>query len=189
MSARRYSNIIGFDDAPFTPGDIGNVSVVGTVFTGLKLTGVVIGEVEKDGDDATEKLANLIAGSRFYAHVQLVMLQGITLAGFNVVDIEALHQRLGLPVLVVSRKLPDRPAIQHALTSRVRNGVQKWTLLEKMGDPEPVGSVYVQRIGLTMVEAASVVERFAIHSHLPEPLRVAHLIAGALVRGQSRGRP
>ena len=98
MATRRYSNIIGFDDAPFTPDQVGPVPVVGVVFTGLKLTGVVIGEVEKDGSDAAEKLAQLVAGSKFAEHVQLVMLQGITLAGFNVVDVLSLHQRLGLPV-------------------------------------------------------------------------------------------
>jgi endonuclease V-like protein UPF0215 family len=34
----------------------------------------------------------------------------------------------------------------------------------------------------------AVVERFALHSHIPEPLRTAHLIAGAIAEGQSRGK-
>jgi hypothetical protein len=189
MSQKRFSNLIGFDDASFSHAEVGNVPVVGTIFTGLHLTGVVMGQVEKDGADATEKLAQLVAGSRFAKHIQLVMLQGIALAGFNVVDVAELHARLGLPVLVVSRKMPNLASIQKALLAQVREGAQKWALIEKLGQPEPAGKVYIQRAGLTPEEARAVVERFAIHGHIPEPLRVAHLIAGAVARGQSRGRP
>jgi hypothetical protein len=53
---------------------------------------------------------------------------------------------------------------------------------------EPAGPVYVQRVGLSLDQAAAVVKRLAIEGSLPEPLRVAHLIAGAIAEGQSRGR-
>lgn len=189
MTSKRFSNIIGFDDAPFTHDYVGPVKMVGAVFTRLKLTGVLMGEVEKDGEDAAPKIAKLLAGSRFMEHVQLVMLQGIALAGFNVVDVFYLHRQLGLPVLVVARKLPDMAAVRSALINQVRNGQQKWAIIEKLGPPEPAGNVYVQRVGLTLEQARDVVERFAAHSHIPEPLRTAHLIASALVGGHSRGRP
>ena len=188
MATKHFSNLIGFDDAPFSHDHTGPVKVVGTIFTGLYLTGVVIGEVEKDGADAAEKLARVVAESRFAEHVQLVMLQGIALAGFNVVDVFDLHHRLEMPILVVSRKLPDLAAIQRALMTQVREGEQKWALIEKLGPPEPVGHVYIQRVGLTPEEAQAVIARFTLHGHIPEPLRVAHLIAGALVNGQSHGR-
>jgi hypothetical protein len=189
MARKRYSNIIAFDDAPFTHDYAGPVQVVGTVFTGLQLTGVVIGEVEKDGSDAAAKLAQLVAGSRFAEHVQLVMLQGIALAGFNVVDVQDLHLRLGLPILVVMRKLPNLAAIRSALTRQVREGEAKWALIEQPGPPERAGRVYIQRVGLTAEAANAVIARFTLHGHIPEPVRVAHLIAGALVGGESRGRP
>jgi endonuclease V-like protein UPF0215 family len=189
MSPKRFSNVIGFDDAPFSPDYVGNVPVVGTVFTGLQLTGVVIGEVEKDGTDAAANLAKLVAASKFAEHVQLVMLQGIALAGFNVVDVFALYEQLQLPVLVVSRRLPDLAAIKDALLTRIQEGEQKWRWIEQLGPMEPAGQVYVQRVGLTPEEAVAVVERFALHSHIPEPLRTAHLIAGAIAEGQSRGKP
>jgi hypothetical protein len=94
-----------------------------------------------------------------------------------------------MPILVVSRKLPDMAAVQKALLAEVRGGEQKWGLIEQLAPLEPAGKVYVQRMGLSLAEAVATVKRFAIHSHLPEPLRTAHLIAGAVVRGQSRGRP
>jgi endonuclease V-like protein UPF0215 family len=53
---------------------------------------------------------------------------------------------------------------------------------------EPAAGVWVQRAGLTLAEAAAAIERLAVHGNLPEPLRVAHLIAGGVGTGESRGR-
>ena len=185
---RRFTTIAGFDDAPFPAGHEGSVQVVGTVYAGMKLNGVLIGEVEKDGQDAASKLASLVAESRFAPIVQLLMLQGIAMAGFNVVDVFSLHERLARPILVVSRKRPDVAAIKEALLARVRGGTRKWALIERLGPMEPAGNVFVQRVGLTLEEAEATVRRFAIEGAIPEPLRVAHLIAGAVAEGQSRGR-
>jgi len=183
------SNAVGFDDAPFPRTHRGSVRIVGAVFADLRFDGVLIGEVEKDGSDATDELVRLVHGSRFAEHVRLVLLQGIAFAGFNVVDVHGLHRRLGRPVLVVARRRPDVEAIRAALHSRVPGGSEKWALIERAGPMEPVGGVFVQRAGLSLEQAESVVNRLAVHGRIPEPLRVAHLIAGALARGQSHGRP
>jgi len=187
MRARRYSNVVGFDDAPFARSHRGDVQVVGAVFAGTRLDGILTGRVRRDGANATRELVRLVAESKYARHVQLVMLQGIALAGFNVVDVHALAEALEMPVLVVARHRPDMEAVRRALLGRVPAGARKWALIEHMGPMEPVARVYVQRMGLSLEEAGRVVERFAIHGHVPEPLRVAHLVAGALATGESRG--
>jgi hypothetical protein len=189
MSKRRFSNVIGFDDAPFERDYRGPVTIVGAVFARRRLDGVLVGTVEKDGSDAAQKLASLIQTSKFAEHIRLVMLQGITLGGFNVVDVVALHERLQLPVLVVSRRAPDMAAIRRALVQHLPRGLEKWARIEAAGDMEPAGTVFVQRVGLTHAQAMDVLAQWAFHSRIPEPLRCAHLIAGALVTGQSRNRP
>jgi len=184
---RRFSHVVGFDDAPFTRDHRGNVAVVGTVFAGLRLEGVLVGRVRRDGANATEVLARLVTGSK-YRQLQLILLQGIALAGFNVVDIERLHRCAGLPVLAVCRRAPRFARIRAALLARVRGGARKWALIEKLGPMERIGGVHVQRAGLSFAEADAVVRRLAVNGSYPEPLRAAHLIAGALGSGQSRGR-
>jgi len=118
---KRYSNIIGFDDALFPAAHTGAVKVVGAVYAKARLDGILIGEVKRDETNAARTLARLVAGSKFGQSVQLVMLQGIALAGFNVVDVFALYERLGLPVLVVARRRPDMAAIRSALL-KLRGG-------------------------------------------------------------------
>jgi endonuclease V-like protein UPF0215 family len=183
------SSVIGFDDFPFPRTHRGDVQVVGTVYTGLRLEGIISGRIRRDGVNATDRLTHLIRGSRFAPQLRLVMLQGIALGGFNVVDIHGLHQRLNIPVLVVARKAPDLRAIEDALLNRVRGGARKWRLIKRAGTMEPISGVYVQRAGLTLKEAGKVIERFAVCGRIPEPLRIAHLIAGGIGVGQSKGRP
>jgi uncharacterized protein len=120
--------------------------------------------------------------------LQLVMLQGIALGGFNVVDIHGLQAELGIPVLVVARRAPRMGLIREALLGRVPGGRRKWALVERAGPMEPVGGVFVQRAGLGLDAAGEVIRRFSVYGHLPEPLRVAHLIAGGVGTGESRGR-
>jgi uncharacterized protein len=189
MSSRKFSNVVGFDDAPFDRNHQGPVMVVGAVFAGLRLDGVLTGTIEKDGADAAESLAGLILGSKFAGHIRLIMLQGIGLGGFNVVDAPALHEKTGLPVLVIARVKPDMDAIRKALQNGIPDGHRKWSIIQGLGEMEPVNGIYMQRIGFTPEEAAAVIRRFSVNSNIPEPIRVAHLIAGAMATGQSRGAP
>jgi endonuclease V-like protein UPF0215 family len=178
---------VGFDDCPFEREHRGDVPVIGAVFASSRLEGILCGSVRRDGANATRNLTRLIAESKYSAQLQLVMLQGIAFAGFNVVDLGRLNRELDLPVLVVVRRRPRLERVRSAL-ERVPGGARKWALIERLGPVEPVGRVFVQREGLSLSEAAAAIARHAIHGTIPEPLRTAHLIAGGIATGQSRGR-
>lgn len=161
---------------------------MGAVFAGLRLEGVLCGRVRRDGVNATRELIRLIGRSRYRRQLQLILLQGISLAGFNVVDIELLHRTLGIPVIAVVRRQPRMARVRTALLSRVRGGARKWRLLERLGPAEPLAGLWVQRGGIEPDVAGRVLARLAVAGTIPEPLRTAHLIAGAIATGQSRGR-
>ena len=184
----RYAHAIGFDDAPFAPGHRGDVLIVGTVYAGSRLEGVLSGKVRRDGVNATRALAGLVRGSRFSEHLQLVMLQGVAMAGFNVIDLHALHEALQVPVLAVARHAPDLEAMRRALLTRVPGGRRKWRLIERLEPMRPAAGLYLQPVGMSLSEAAEVVSRFALHGNMPEPLRAAHLIAAGIGAGESRHR-
>lgn len=185
---RAFSHIVGFDDFPFPRGHCGDVPIVGTIYSGLRLEGVVSGKVQRDGVNATRVLIELVRDSKFGAHLQLVMLQGVAMAGFNVVDVTRLHAALGVPVLVVARHAPRPEAMRRALLERIPGGGAKWAHVERLGPMEPLAGVHVQRMGISLREAEAVLRRTAVNGTIPEPLRAAHLIAGGMGAGQSRGR-
>jgi uncharacterized protein len=189
-----YSNVIGFDDAPFSREHRGDVRIVGAVCSRTRLDGVVCTRVRRDGADATRRIIEVLSTSGFRKHLHAVLLQGIAVAGFNVVDVETLYRTLGLPVLVVVRKQPDMAAIRRALfqggplTRGIPGAVRKWRLIERAGAPEPLSGLFVQRVGLSLADAEDLLAKTRLHGLLPEPIRLAHLIAGGVTTGRSRGR-
>jgi uncharacterized protein len=186
--ASKHAHVIGIDDAPFAREHRGDVLVVATAFSSLRMEGVLSTKVRRDGRNATHALATLILSSRFAAHTQAILLQGIALAGFNVVDIHELRETTRIPVLVVARRRPRMDAIRDALLTHVPGGARKWSLIERAGPMEPTSGVFVQRAGLSIPEASAIITRFAIYGRIPEPLRAAHLIAGGVTDGHGRGR-
>lgn len=191
MSGRRgpsYSHVVGFDDAPFEPAERGEVLIVGAVYSRACLEGVMSGHVRRDGDDATRVLARLVARSRFAAHLQAVLIQGIAMGGFNVVDIHALRRAVHRPVITAVRHAPDLEAIHRALLQNVPGGARKWERIERAGPMQYLAGLYVQLAGIAPEAAEPLLERLRIHGRLPEPLRTAHLIAGGIATGESRHR-
>ena len=181
------SHVIGFDDSPFDRRHRGDVRVVGAVYAGTRLEGILSGRVRRDGANAARNLERLVAGSKFRPQLQLIMLQGVALAGFNVVDVRALSAGVGGPVLVVSRRRPRLERVRAALL-RLPGGARRWRLIEALGPMEPLRGVFVQRVGLSPEAALEALERTTAHGTIPEPLRTAHLVAGGVATGQSRGR-
>ncbi|MGA9665383.1 MAG: DUF99 family protein [Gallionella sp.] len=185
---RRISHVVGFDDAPFERSHRGDVLVVGAVFAGNRLDGVISTKVRRDGANAAQRLIECITGSKYFDQLQAILLQGIAFAGFNVVDLQRLHDATGLPVLAVARRRPDLPAIRKALLEQVPGGARKWRLIEAAGAMETMAALYVQRCGITAEDAARLLAGLQQNSNLPEPLRVAHMIAGGVTTGESRHR-
>jgi endonuclease V-like protein UPF0215 family len=208
-------NVIGFDDGPFPHDHRGNVLLVGAVCAGTRLDGVVSGRIRRDGADATREMIRLVRESPFVDHVRAVLLQGIAVGGFNVVDVQSLSRELRLPVLVVMRRSPDLSAVKRALFSaspasrpRVRGAARKWGLIEGAGPIEELSvshrslrrtrvtglrealpHLYLQRVGMSLDAARQIVQATTLHGNIPEPLRLAHIIAGGIATGKSRGRP
>jgi uncharacterized protein len=181
------TNVIGFDDAPFERAHRGDVPLVGIVCARTRVDGVLVSKIRRDGANATRAMIAMVEASQFRAHVRAVLLQGIAVDGFNVVDVHALHRALAVPVVVVARRRPDYDGMKRALFARVPGAARKWRLIERAGAMEPMRGVFVQAIGLTHDHAREVLAATTLHGHLPEPLRIAHLVAGAMVTGTSRG--
>lgn len=181
--------VVGFDDGPFDRRSRGDVLVVGAVYRGGDfLEGMVSTRVRRDGRNATDRLVAAVAGSRYAPQLNYLMLDGIAFGGFNVVDIGRLHAETGLPVLVVVRRRPDLAAVRRALLG-LPGGRSRWRLIVAAGEPEPCRGLYVQRAGIDADEAEALLELTCTRAKLPEPLRAAHIVAGALVTGQGGRRP
>jgi uncharacterized protein len=195
VDARFYAikdevRILGFDDGPFKRGD-SETLLVGTVFRGGRwMDGLLSAKVSVDGLDSTDRLISLLARCRF-KDIRVVMVDGIAFGGFNIVDIQRLHDTSGLPVVAVTRDMPDFAGIKSALR-HLPDYDTRWGLIEKAGTPKPVETrngkhVHIQTSGISFQDASAIVKLSATRSLIPEPIRVAHIIAQGIVSGQSKG--
>jgi endonuclease V-like protein UPF0215 family len=186
--ASPITNVVGVDDAPFSRDQREPVPLVGAVYAGMRLDGVMIASIAHDGDDVTDRIAAMVRESKFAEHVRGVMLQGVTFAGFNVVDAVRLHEVLSVPVIVVARRTPDLPTMRAALERLFDNGAERYARIEALGPMQAIGDVAAQWVGTDRDVVADTIGYFAVNGLVPEPLRTAHLVAGAIVDGASRGR-
>ena len=178
--------VLGVDDGIFELRSGGFATVVGVVFRGgYWLDGVMHTRIKVDGFDAGEKIAGMILGSSHFKQLRVVMLNGVTFAGFNVVDIKKLNEATCLPMIAVIRDRPDEESIREALKNLPKSG-ERWKAMRGGGKMYAVqaragaAKVYVQVAGISLEDATKILRLTSTRSNMPEALRVAHIIASGL---------
>ncbi len=178
--------IIGWDDTPFTFKDR-ETKLIGVVCRGgTQIDGVVTTKIRVDGNDVTERLAKAVNSSKHREQLRLIMLDGITFGGFNIVDLDELHEKTKLPIIVIIREKPDMKSIEKSL-SKFKDSGRRWNLIKKAGGVKKTEVrnkvlkgrkiIYYQKKGINDYTCEKIINLTAIHSVTPEPVRIAHLIA------------
>ena len=183
----RTLRVVGFDDVPWRHRRTGRVGVVGAVCAGTRFEGMVFGSVRRDGWRATSALESLLLRGKFLPQIHLVLLDGIALGGFNVVDLPRLASTLQRPCVAVMRRLPDLPAMERA-ARRLPRPQARLALLRRAGPIHVSGPFVYQVCGADPGEIGAALRRLTDTGNVPEALRLAHLIGGALAYGQSGRR-
>lgn len=180
----RIIRVIGFDDAPFVRHAGNPVGVAGVVCAGTRFEGMVWGAVEPDGWDATDILCKLLISGKFLPQLHLVLLDGICLGGFNVIDLPLLTQRLERPCVAVMRKLPNFIKIEAALR-RLPHPDKRLEIMRRAGTIYEYPPFYFQVCGANPETIAQILIRLSDRGNVPEALRIAHLIGAAIIKGES----
>jgi len=187
-SIKSEIRVLGIDDGQFVPRTKGTVDIVGVVYRGgYWFEGVMRTKITIDGFDATEKIAKMIESSPYYRELRVVVLDGVTFAGFNVVDISMLSRIVDLPVMSVVREKPDLEEIRGALKNLPGFEV-RWQAMRNAGvlfevEPRNIENpIYIQTAGILRDDAEKIIRKTSTRSNVPEALRVAHIIASGLAR-------
>jgi hypothetical protein len=155
------------------------------------LEGVLRSECQVDGDDANPVLERMVNGSRFKRQLKAVLIDGAALGGFNVVDIDALHRCIGLPVITVTRDPPDLEEMEAALRKHLPDWERRLEVLRRK-ELHKVETghkpILISVAGTSLDEADELLKKSIVRGAVPEPLRVAHIVASGLAKGESRGR-
>ena len=187
---KREIRILGIDDSPFPAHTTQPVMIIGTVFrAGEWLDGVLRTFIQGDGRDATPKIIDMVNSTRHKDQLGVIMLDGITFGGFNVINIQKIFKSTGIPVIVIMRKYPDFAKIKKAL-ERFKDCEERWKDIKVAGEVYKIENkedIYIQINGIELKDAEEIIKLSTTRSAIPEPVRVAHLIAAGVVTGESKG--
>ncbi|MDY6985244.1 MAG: DUF99 family protein, partial [Candidatus Thermoplasmatota archaeon] len=132
----------------------------------------------------------MVLKSRFADQIRIIMLDGITLGGFNVIDIDELHKSVERPVISITRDLPDEEKVREALIRYFDDWEERVEIIERHPLVEVETTykpIYIKFCGIEEEEAKRAVKNSIVRGCIPEPVRLAHVIASAFVLGESRG--
>jgi len=184
---KKEIRLLGIDDAPFDKFKDKKTLIVGVFFRGgSSIDGILSEIVAVDGADSTTKIINMVKQSKFYPQLKAILLKGLAVGGFNMIDIEKVSSKTKVPVIVVMRRLPYTEKMKKALIKLGKKSSIK--LIEKAGRIHKAGNLYIQFSGTTLEKAKEILRISITRGHIPEPIRIAHLMAGGITLGQSRGK-
>jgi len=188
---KKEIRLLGIDDSPFTFNEK-YTRIFGVVMRGGNyLECVLSSQISVDGDDSTSIVRDMIENTRHKMQIKAILLDGIALGGFNVIDIEKIYKDTKIPIITITRDKPDFDKIKTALKKNFQDWKKRWNLVNKGKLHEVKTShnpIYIKFMGLSIDEAKEIIKLSTIRGVVPEPIRVAHLIASGVTRGESYGK-
>ena len=174
--------ILAIEDAPFKRSQEKDL-IVGVIGRQELVEGILSSYVAVDGDDATDRILKMVKKSRFRDQIALIALNGVTLAGLNLVDIVSLSKQLKMPIIAITRKRPHENLLAAAI-KKYGNKKKLATLqsVNKKIEIERYGGYYIQIIGIDKKTAMKMLQKCV------ELLRLAHITASGVTTGESTGR-
>ncbi|MCI0496848.1 MAG: DUF99 family protein [Thermoplasmata archaeon] len=150
---------------------------------------MAVGEVAVDGEDSADIMVALSKRVPQADQVRAAFSNATTVAGFNVIDTERFTSETRVPFIGVVRDRPDMDAIDRALGARFGSGglgrrrdllaAHRW---------EEIDGIHLTWSGVSREEALTLYRLSLDRGKVPEVLRIAHLVAGAVETGMSGGR-
>jgi len=179
LNVLRNLSVVGVEDGSFQKGLTLKTFLAVVLFKGTRIADIKVAKITVDGFDATEIFSKILMNWMF----EVVMLAGISFAGFNVIDPFLIYEKFMKPVIVVTRNKPDNKAVKKALQRHFADWKLRWKPFAKLdgfnqviilADKLPL---YFNVVGASVEWAANVIHALSICGRIPEPLRVARLIA------------
>lgn len=186
------SRCIGIDDGPFPPKTddrLRQAPLVAVWLKGPHLSQFRTDWITVDGLDGTRAAQRLLGRSLYTP----ILLSGVTFGGFNLIDPWRVQKSCKAPVVVVIGSRPNNRAVKRALFRHFPDWEKRWELIRSLGPLHKVRTmdgespVFFERFGCSTREAALILKASALISRMPEPLRVAGILARGLFSSEPSG--
>jgi len=149
------------------------------------IDGFVFAEATVAGMDATDKVIEMYK-TLDRDDINMLLLNGCVISWYNVIDLHKVAQETSLPLICVTYEESEgldkyfKELFPEDCETRIKvyHKNKKRTQFElKTGH-----KIYVRFLGMSVEEAKETLDKFTSHGAVPEPLRVARLLARATVK-------
>jgi len=176
----------------FRLGDVYSI-MVGVVMRGDHvIDGVVFGKSTVGGLDATDSIVGMLR-SMGRDDIHLVMIDGCIVSWYNIISVDRIYAETGLPTVCLSFEEPSGN-VEVALRELFSDYEARLTMYNELGKPVEIYlggglRVYARFRGMDYRVLRVLLRRFTREGKRPEPIRVARLIANALLKATKREPP
>jgi uncharacterized protein len=151
------------------------------VRTDLVVDGFVFGAATVGGDDATRAVLKMYRRLK-RGDVNLIMLAGCVISRYNIIDVDEVARKSGLPVICLTYN--ESRGLEDAIRRHFEHPEGRIESYRKLGARSPVllrtgHTIYVRNARISDSDAKSVLDAFTLQGGVPEPVRLAKLLARA----------
>lgn len=166
----------------FSP-DSENSTLAGVVMRrDLVIDGLVTGTTTITGNDATSEILRMYSDLG-RSDINYLLISGVIISMYNIVDIEKIHDALDIPVLGITHS-KSRGNVQSALR-RFPEFAQKSKMYKQLQDRTKISlhtshDVFVRFKGCSTMDATRLLDGLVLQGAVPEPVRIAKMIAKSI---------
>ncbi len=119
--------------------------------------------------------------------VNFLMINGAVISWFNIIDLNAVHEYTGKPLICVTYE--ESEGLERYLQKYFPDWELRVEAYKRLGERYKVTlhtrhQVLVRCLGITLKKAQLLLNRFTIQGAIPEPLRVARLLSRSVLRSK-----
>lgn len=154
------------------------------------IDGFVFSRATVGGMDATDKIIEMYkALNRF--DINVLMLNGCVISWYNVIDLERIYRELSLPLICVTYE-ESEGLEKYFLELFPSDCTKRIEIYRRNGPRTPIilrtgHKVYIRFFGMSLEEAKGILNKLTLHGAIPEPLRIARLLARAIIKSFRNG--
>jgi len=148
------------------------------------IDGAVFERIAVGGMDATDAVLRMV-GHLGRSDINCIMISGCVIAWFNIVDPKAILERTGLPVIAVTYEASE--GIEQDIAHHFPGDEERIEAYRRLGMRMEISlhtghHIYIRGWGIEDEEAARLCNDFTAAGKIPEPLRIARLMARAMMQ-------
>lgn len=146
---------------------------------------LVVARVTVGGMDATEKII-MMYNELDRDDINLLMLNGCVISWYNVIDLNRVAEEASLPLICVTYDASEGLE-KYFIELFPEDWETRVEVYHKNKSRIPIKldtgyKIYIRVIGMNFEKAKEIINKYTWHGSIPEPLRVARLIARSVVK-------